>query len=261
MKTVEDSRASIPNIGIVIAAAATALFITGSFFSVDWMNLLYGTASLYPAFAKPVVSMLCAAIVFVIGRNGLGSKDTLLLVAAYICIVVVDACMSVWVYHDDASFKNGAFLVGAALSIAAHLLLIIRHARGFTFLRSGAPLGRRLAFPLLFYVPVAIIFLFLAGPLHAAGQFYPSLFYALILTTSLWVGWETVRNRLFPATNARLIAAGVSSWFVTEIIGVLYNVRVESIAPYCMILTWLFYMPAILLIALSGHRWERSGGR
>lgn len=244
-----------PRLWLVIAASAGALFITGSFFSIDWINHLYGTGSVYPAFAKPVVSLLCALIVFAIGKNGLGAKDTLLLVAAYVCIVIVDAAMSVWVYHDDASLKKAAFLVGAILSILAHILLIIRHARGFRFLRSDTPLARRMAFPLCFYAPVAVIFAFLAAPLHAAGQFYPSLFYALILTTSLWVGWETVRDRLFPAQNAWLIATGVSSWFATEIIGVLYNIRVESIAPYCMIMTWLFYMPAILLIALSGHRW------
>ncbi|MCU0843326.1 MAG: hypothetical protein MUC76_00185 [Spirochaetes bacterium] len=259
MKNTETPQTANPGLWLVIAASSGALFITGSFFSIDWINYLYGTNSVYPAFAKPAVSLLCALIVFGIGRNGLGSRDTLLLVVSYICIVIVDAAMSVWVYHDDASLKNAAFLIGAALSIIAHVLLIIRHARGFHFLRSGSTFARRAAFPLCFYVPVAVIFMFLAAPLHAAGQFYPSLFYALILTTSLWVGWETVRNHLFPARNAWLIAMGVSSWFATEIIGVLYNIRVESIAPICMIMTWLFYMPAILLIALSGHRWGTRG--
>jgi hypothetical protein len=224
------------------------------------MNYLTGTQSTYPAYAKPIVSTLCALIAFAALLFGLGKKDARLLSAALACIVVVDIMMSIYVYAAPSTLTPIAFLIGAALSIVAHLLLIFRHARGFAFLRAGGAAGNksvlyRFGFPLAFYIPVVIIFLVLIPWLNRVNQFWPSLFYAIVLTTSLWIAWETVRQKLFPRPNALLIALGVTSWFITELIGVVHNIEIGTISNIAMNLTWHFYMPAILLLAFSGFRW------
>jgi hypothetical protein len=246
---------------ILFGLAGLVLFVTGTFISIDWTNYLTGSQTIYPAYAKPVVSLLCAVIALGTLRFGLGKKDARMLVAAFACIVIVDITMSIYVYATPSTLTTIAFLIGAALSIVAHLLLIIRHARGFTFLRASGPDGKkslayRFGFPLAFYLPVIVIFLVLIPWLNKVNQFWPSLLYAIVLTTSLWIAWEVVRQKLFPRPNALLIAFGVTSWFITELVGVVHNIEIGTLSDIAMNLTWHFYMPAILLLAFSGYCWE-----
>jgi len=253
-----DTRTS--RIWLLFLLTGMVLFITGSFISIDWMNFSLGTQSLYPAFAKPAVSILCALIVFTSFRTMLGKKDFLLVAVAFVCIVIVDVTMSIYVYSPPSTFTTVAFMIGAALSILAHVLLIIRHACGFHFLSSEAANGkgwvRRIVFPLAFYLPVILIFVVLIPYLQKVNQFWPSLIYAIIITTSLWVAWEAFRHHLFPRENAWLIALGVTSWFVTELVGVVHNIEIGILSDLAMNLTWHFYMTAILLLALSTRNWK-----
>lgn len=242
---------------VVFLIVGAVLLITGSFISIDWTNTFKGGTSLYPAYAKPAVSILCALIAFLSVRNGLGKRDFWLLGSAFVCIIIVDITMSIYVYSANKALGASVFLVGAALSIVAHVLLIIRHAKGFRFLREGkGNLISRLSFPLAFYLPVIIIFLILIPFLNKVGQFWPSLIYAIIITTSVWVAWEAFRHHLFPRVNAWLIALGVTFWFVCELVGVVHNIEIGFLSTIAMNLTWHFYMPAILLLALSGHRFS-----
>jgi hypothetical protein len=243
----------------LLTLAGIILFITSTFIVVDWMNFLSGSSSIYPALAKPVVSLLCALIAFGTLRAGLSQKDARILAMAYACIIVVDITMSIYVYAAPSTLTTIAFLIGATLSITAHVLLILRHARGFTFLRSMGLSGKksklyRFGFPLAFYLPVVVIFIFLAPYLNRVNQFWPSLFYTIVLATSLWIAWETVRQKLFPRPNALLIAAGVTFWFATELVGVVHNIEIGALSDIAMNITWFFYMPAILLLAFSGYQ-------
>jgi hypothetical protein len=240
----------------VFLLAGLVLFITGSFISIDWLNYATGGSSIYPAYAKPVVSILCALIAFLAWRSNLGKRDFWLVAFTFICIVIVDITMSIYVYSANKALGASVFLVGAGLSIVAHILLVIRHARGFKFLKEKASLISRFGFPLAFYLPVLVIFIILIPFLNKVGQFWPSLIYALILTTSLWVAWEAFRHHLFPRANAWLIALGVTFWFVCELVGVVHNIEIGTLSNLAMNLTWHFYMPAILLLALSAQRYS-----
>jgi len=243
---------------VVFLLAGIVLMLTGSFISVDWMNTIKGTTSLYPAYAKPAVSILCALIAFLAVRDGLGKRDFRYLAIAFVCIIIVDVTMSIYVYSANKALGASVFLVGAALSIVAHVLLIFRHAKGFKFLKEGkGSLLSRLAFPLAFYLPVIAIFIVLIPFLNKVGQFWPSLIYAIIITTSVWVAWEAFRHQLFPRTNAWLIALGVTFWFGCELVGVVHNIEIGALSTLAMNLTWHFYMPAILLLALSGHNFGK----
>jgi hypothetical protein len=235
------------------------LFVTGSFISVDWVNYFTGSTVNYAAYAKPAVSTLCAVIAFLAWRSNLGKRDFWLLAATFICIVIVDVTMSIYVYSANKAFGASIFYVGAALSIVAHILLVIRHAKGFKFLTEKSSLLSRLGFPLAFFLPVIIIFIILSPFLMKVGQFVPSLIYALILTTSLWVAWEAFRHHLFPRANAWLLALGVTFWFGCELVGVVHNIEIGALSDLAMNLTWHFYMPAILLLALSGQRYSAKG--
>jgi len=243
---------------VVFLLAGLVLMVTGSFMSVDWVNYFTGSSTIYPAYAKPVVSTLCALIAFLALKNNLGKRDFWLLSATLICIVIVDVTMSIYVYSANKAFGQSVFFVGAALSIVAHVLLLIRHAKGFKFLKEKGSTLSRVGFPLAFFLPVIVIFVILSPFLMKVGQFWPSLIYALIITASLWVAWEAFRHHLFPRANAWLIALGVTAWFGCELVGVVHNIEVGQISDLAMNGTWIFYMPAILLLALSGHSYSKD---
>jgi hypothetical protein len=248
---------------LIIPVTCLVLLITGSFLSVDWINALQPASYLYPAFVKPVVSALCAALAFISYRTRLSKLDFWLLASAFACILVVDTCMSIYVYAQPGSLTDIAFLIGAALSIVAHILLVIRHARGFGFLQTdlkgkNQSAARSLLFSLWFFLPVLGIFIALSPSLMKVNQFWPSLIYALIITTSVWIAWEVYRRKMFPRINAILIAGGVTSWFITELVGVIHNIQIGQISDIAVPMTWHFYMPAILLLALSGFRWHEE---
>jgi len=248
-------------VGWLIAITSVILFIAGSFIAVDWLNALQSLDSKYPAYVKPLVSLLCLALVVLSYRWRLNIRDFKQLLLAFLCILVVDISMSIYVYADPEVDTSMIFLVAAALSIVAHIILIVRHAKGFKFLRTtltgkACSPWNNLLFPLYFFVPVIVLLIVLSPMLIKVNQFVPSLAYALILTISLWVAWEVVRRQMFPAVNAWLIAAGVTCWFITEVVGVVHNIQIGFLSDISVPLTWHFYMPAILLIALSGFSWK-----
>ncbi len=242
----------------VFLLAGFVLLVTGSFMSVDWVNYFTGSSTIYPAYAKSAVSILCALIAFLAIKNDLGKRDFWLLAASFVCIIIVDVTMSIYVYSANKALGQSVFFVGAALSILAHVLLIIRHAKGFKFLKEKGSTLSRVGFPLAFFMPVIVIFIILSPFLMKVGQFWPSLIYALIITASLWVAWEAFRHHLFPRANAWLIALGVTAWFGCELTGVVHNIEIGQLSDLAMNMTWLFYMPAILLLALSGHRYSKE---
>ncbi len=247
--------------GWLIAIVSVILFITGSFISVDWLNALQSLNSKYPAFVKPLVSLLCLILILLSYRWRLHDRDFRQLLFAFLCILVVDISMSIYVYAEPGVDTSVIFLIGAALSIVAHIILIVRHAKGFKFLRvtpSGKAISpwKNLLFSLYFFVPVIALLIILSPMLIKVNQFIPSLAYALILTASLWIAWEVVRRKMFPEVNSWLIAAGVTSWFITEVVGVVHNIQIGFLSDISVPLTWHFYMPAILLLALSGFYWK-----
>ena len=122
---------------VVFSLVGLMLLIAGSFIAVDWVIFLFGIETIYAGVAKPVMSFLCLILVLVIGRDGIDRRDKLLLLGAFLCIVPVDILMSLVVFSPEMSVSSPAFMVGGALSIIAHLVLIIRHGRGFPYLRSG----------------------------------------------------------------------------------------------------------------------------
>ena len=47
----------------VFVLVGATLLLAGSVFGVDWINYFYKTGSLYPAFAKPGITLLSMVIV------------------------------------------------------------------------------------------------------------------------------------------------------------------------------------------------------
>ena len=250
---------------LVFTILGIIIFVFGTFYAVDWVNYLYGLENLYTSYAKGLVSLLCAFIAWMIGTNYVDKKDALLLKLAFLCIVPTDILMGIVAVNSKASAGTilTAFIIGAVLSITAHVLLIVRHARGFGWVRpskSGRSMISSLALPLLCVAMGATLFLSLAKGLAKVGLFYTGIAYTVIIVISLWVAWEAVRNRLYPKLNAYMIAVAITCWFLTEVFGSIYNIQIGTPSLICFNIVWIFYTPTAVLLALSGYRWKEADG-
>jgi len=247
----------------VLGLLGIILLIAGSFMAVDWMIFLFGIKTIYAGVAKPMVSVICLILVLMIGKDGIDRKDTAILIAAFVCIVPVDILMSIVALSPNVTVSSPEFMVGGVLSIIANVLLLIRHGRGFPYLRSG--LGKLktlpglwsfLWLPLLAYGLFAVALIPLMKPMIDVGHLAIGLSYSVILATSMWVAWETLRHKLYPRINAWLASVGITCWFLTEIVGEIFNIQIGTISDLMFNFVWVFYGTCIVCIALSGYRWN-----
>jgi hypothetical protein len=79
-----------------------------------------------------------------------------------------------------------------------------------------------------------------------------------------WTAGKRTRVGYFPRTNAMLIAIGATCFFVGDyLVGFNLSLEPTMARATTLFLTWVFYAPAIALLALSGYRWTataRSAG-
>ncbi len=248
---------------IVFSLLGLILLIAGSFIAVDWMIFLYGIQTIYAGVAKPVTSFICLSLVLLIGTDGIDRRDTALLRVAFVCIVPVDILMSIVVFSPGLTVASPAFMVGGVLSIVAHLLVIVRHGRGFPYLRSEFRRANGLEgvwsfvwLPLVAYGACAAALIPLLKPMIAVGHAVIGLTYSACVATSVWIAWETVRFRLYPKPNAWMVSIAMTCWFITEIVGEIYNIQIGVVSKVLFNFVWVFYGTTIVCLAVSGYRWD-----
>ena len=242
------------------------LLIAGSYIAVDWVIFLFGVETIYAGVAQPVTSFICLVLVLLIGKDGIDRRDSILLTIAFVCIVPVDILMSLVVFSPDMGVASPAFMTGGILSIVAHLLLIVRHGRGFPYLRSEfrRERGRAgwLAFlwlPILLYGAFVLVLLPLFHPMIRVGHLVIGLSYSFVVATSMWVAWETLRFELYPRPNAWMVGVAMTCWFITEVVGETYNVQLGLVSDLAFNFVWIFYCTTIVCLALSGYSWRPRG--
>jgi hypothetical protein len=235
---------------------AAIIFIEGTFMAVDWIVFFYGIDTIYSIVMKPVVSILCSIIAWSAGKNAIDNKDKKYLALAFIFIIHVDVLMSLVNYlGGERGFV--AFIIGGILSIGAHFILIIRHGRGFAYLKTKERRFISKIFPLIvIYLIIIVIFIPLIEPFRRVGHLEIAAAYAAFLGFSTWVAYETIRNKLYPRLNAWLIMIGISCWLATEIVGAIYNIQIGMLSAIVFPIIWAFYGTAITCLALSGYRWK-----
>lgn len=77
--------------------------------------------------------------------------------------------------------------------------------------------------------------------------------YGLLLTTSLWMAWNTLGSGFFPKLNAWFIALGLTCHYLSDICIILKN-NIEAFAPIGRPLVWTIYTPALIMLSLSGYK-------
>lgn len=245
-----------PKIYWVFGIVGATLLLAGSVFGVDWANYFSGSNLVYPAIAKPFISLAAAFLVLLIGNNHLGKRDWWLLVGAFCCMVPTDILMTVVVLSPNLSVGSWVFMIGGVLSIIAHLFLIIRIAHGIPFLKKFNWAGIWL--PILIYGLAGVILVTLWPELVRVGHALIAPIYTAFFCTTMWFAWENVRHKLYPRPNAWMVAIAATCWFGTEITGEIYNLGMGNISEVMFRLVWVFYGTNVVLWALSGYNWGRK---
>ena len=237
----------------VAVVLALTLLLAGSVFGVDWANYFAGTSLLYPALAKPGITVLAMVLLLGIGRDRLSQRDWNLLLAAFCCMLPTDILMSVVVLSPSLSVGSWVFMIGGVLSIVAHIFLIIRLAKGLN-LRKNFKWGD-LWLPLVIYGSAGIIVIILWQDIVRVGHAAIAPAYTAFFCTTMWFAWESLRRGTLPRANAWMAAIAATCWFGTEITGEIYNLGLGNLSEIMFRLVWVFYGTNVILWALSGYRW------
>lgn len=234
----------------VLVLVAVTMFVTGSYVGVDWAAYFHPFQSRFPAVAGYARDVLCAAIVLLVGRNRISSRDWRLLLAAFALTMVADWFLTL----------NDQPLPGTVIFLGVHALLIVRHAQGLRSSFARAERGRTLRLmivsALVCYGAAVALIVTVAPILKRSGQFALDSIYLLFLATSLWAGWGTLIRRAYPRLNAWFIAVGMTFFYLCDVtVGLAVA---QSGTPTGRILNDLIafsYTPALSLLALSGVAW------
>lgn len=240
----------------IMAILGAAMLLAGSIFAVDWMNYAFQSGSLYSAAAKPVLTILAMILVLIAGKHRLEKRDWTLLLLAFCCMLPTDILMSLVVVSPSLSVGSSTFMIGGVLSIIAHIFLIIRVGRDFSAIKRFKI--KDIWLPLLIYGIAAVVLLILWEDVVRVGHAVIGPIYTAFFCTTMWLAWETLRRKLFPAPNAWMVAIAATCWFVTEITGEIYNLGLGKISNISFNLVWVFYGTNVILWALSGYRWTKA---
>ncbi len=234
----------------VLVLVAVTMFVTGCYVGVDWAAYFHPFESWFPAVAGYARDVLCAAIVLIIARNRISTRDWQLLLAAFALTMVADWFLTL---KDQP-------LPGTVIFLGVHSLLIVRHAQGLRASLARVERGRTLrlmtASALVCYGGAVALIVTAAPILKRSGQFALDSVYLLFLATSLWAGWGALIRRTYPRLNAWFVAVGMTFFYLCDVtVGLAVA---QSGTPAGRILSDLIafsYTPALLLLALSGVAW------
>lgn len=230
------------------------LLLAGSVYGADWMNYFNKTSSLYPAIAKPIITLLAFLLVLMAGRDKFEPKDWMFLLLAFLCMLPTDILMSLVVVDPNLSVGGWVFMVGGGLSVLAHLFLIIRVGRGLGYLKHFKL--SEIWLPVLIYASAVLVMLVLWQDIVRVGHAVIGPVYTAFFCTTMWFAWETVRRKLYPRPNALMVAFAATCWYATEILGEVYNLQIGEISQVFFGLVWVFYGANVVLWAFSGYRWQ-----
>lgn len=197
---------------------------------------------------KRICVVLASLIAWLVGRDGLDYGDSLLMKSAF-----AFACLG------EAALALGERVGGVWMFAICQSLLIMRNTSGLFDKLAIARYTQKLRLFLAsaFVYLVFLVFLLLSHSfIGLTITSLTSYFYGIILSTSLLAALACNILKLLPKRNAEMAAAGVICFFCCDILVGLDAVMWEGI-PWLLAnsFIWLFYIPALVLLALSAYRY------
>lgn len=228
------------------------ILLIGIFTAVLDFSRLSGQWSFYQSYPveylKRINVILAAVIVLLAGKDRLSQQDNMRMMV----IFAVICSGEIFFLAAKPALAIGCFAL-------CQLLLTARHCKGIQAGLSCAGLPQKLCLALT-ALALLLLYAYATASLYAFSTSY-SLFvagkiYGIILCISLWAGLTNRVLLLYPKRNASMIAVGMACFFCCDVLvgldGLLQSGRLWLVATS---LIWVFYTPAIALLALSCYRY------
>lgn len=230
--------------------AMVVVLVWASFVTLDIVAYLRGGRSAATIYLKGFASFSCAFIAFyswlIQGRR----PGDALRWAGFLLAFLGDVAVLLNTYRIYSAPL--VFAIGGYLFIPALLLISVRNADFFGYLRKDGRInGRGLAFALCFYLPFIVLLIVLGKSLSEVGLLGLGIGYGLCLVTVLWTGWAAAKESIHGRRKSRLIAIGATLVFVMELIGLIYNLHIKGLEDIAFFATWILYVPGMLLMAMA----------
>lgn len=245
----------------LFVAIIAALFVT--FFARDWFVLhqcgavqsCLDSTSDYQNITKFIVTFLTTLLAFFIGKRKITDRDRFFVQSAFVMILCADFCFKIlYNYFGMVENRENFISLGICFFFFAQMIFIYRHTRTS---------DDDWSFPWICCIPLAaIIAMFFLSYFQVLESLMlmAALAYAPTLLCSLIVACKTTGVGFFPKNNAWLIMLGMVLFSCCDIltgISLLTGAdhsTMEVLASVSNNFIWLFYVPAIVSLALSGYR-------
>jgi hypothetical protein len=231
---------------------AAIILIGGLFLFLDWYRVLHHTMiNISPYDISRILKRIASAMVLVLV---LISRDRSVSASDHRRLTVI----FVMIFAGDLLLLFNINRAGIALFFATQILLVIRNLSGIrSFLSSR---GKQMSKAVLIFCAVAlldfIVIRFVFKPLLAGNTMFGFIAaYSAVLSLSLYAALLAPLIGFFEMRSALFVATGMICFFLCDLtVGLRISFSDDFLRTIVTSLTWVFYLPALLLIALSGNR-------
>jgi hypothetical protein len=239
------------------------------FMAMDWYSILAEhTQNPYSFWVKYCVTLICVMVAWKAQSHSISPTDTRLLRAAFLFVAVADFFLVVLCgIFENSRLQLAFFAVGVIAFTVVQILLIIRHVGAICRRVEPSISHRRIAVTLRI---VTAVMLYTPG-LVATVVFWPhiavlgwfavvGMIYAFLLLTSVWAAWGAVIGSLYSSNHSLMIAIGMTFFLFCDLCVGSQLFFTNWLVNITSGLVWLFYTPALLLLAISGCRFIEESG-
>lgn len=227
---------------------ALILVFSGAFITLDLIQVfeIQTISKDFSPILKGPIILLTTILVFFIKVYGISRWDTRLLKITFIMVIIADISLVVF---------NKPY-VGIIIFSLVQLLLIYRN--GYCIHKRysvGEILDRT---TMLFILAlISLLFVYLISIYSYITDIYLYIlfiYYGTIKSFSLLVAILSFRYKVFPKINGLLLLIGVVCFYLCDLnVGLTIVLNKGFIKNLSNVLIWIFYTPALTLIALSGY--------
>ena len=236
---------------------AVVFFLYGSYTTLDWTLYFFGIAPLkqpeipYTRITKVSSAFLCAILAWISGKDGFDKRDIKRIRIVFTSIAI-----------GEIIFLMDIYALGVISFGLTQILLIWRNGNGLKEFFKAEEKKSNYIKAILTGAIVAIVMIFFYAliiypVLSKSPLFLLITIYAVLLSISLWMAWMSLNIKFFDVKNAFLIAVGMSFFFIADfLVGFNLSLEIGTQRIVTHYLTWVFYLPALLLLSLSCYKWK-----
>ncbi|MCF0215780.1 MAG: hypothetical protein HUK21_04845 [Fibrobacteraceae bacterium] len=220
------------------------------FFSCDGVKECVEDNSNYQHITKFMVTSLSVVLILLQKKNFLNLRDFTLMISGFLVLWLADFSLKILNNFNIGQIEINYTTRGIFFFIIVQCLFILRHTR-------TSAIDTKFPLP---YVIIFVVFL-LADPFFFMGKIpllaLVVIVYACALFSSLFVALKIKKNSFFPEQNKKLIFWGMICFFMCDVNVGLSLIPGDShtlafaVATITNNLVWMFYTPALVLLALS----------